>query len=509
MANWYCSSVDYAAVTQWAALTVTSLGTIRRQLTAPAQGSERCFVCTTAGTTGATEPTWVLTKAATTADGTVVWTECTGNQLYNGDTGGTAWGAPHANILAAGTAGWPVAGDTIFVRNTHNVTYAAAALLTMQANTCFYLCTNASTLPPTAGTITTGATEATSGANALTISSAGNIGYIQGFTFIAGSGANVSTLNIGVSGSTGFHYANCTFSLGGTTTGAFSTNSNFGNMRFKNCTFNFSSATQNFGSGATGFYGLWEGGSVTGTAPTTLFVAGVNRNMLARIRDVDLSIVSGTLISLNTGTNGNYIEFTNCKLNAAVTISSSTTVPAPFKDPQVRLINCDGGSTNYTYHMRISGMVVDQDTTTVRSGGASDETTAISWKAVSASNQSFLIQAFYDDIFVWNTLTGSARTVSVYLTTNSSLTNANCWMEVEYLGTSGSTLGSIVSTYPGILATATALTTDASTWSGTALTNKYVISTSITPQMVGLIRAKVFVTIPSATIYLDPKLVVT
>ena len=96
MAIWYCNagngtSTGHYAIAQWAAGVTATVGDLRRQLAAPAVGSERVFRCTTGGTTGGAEPTWVLTKGATTADNTAVWTEVTGNSAYG-------WTACHARL---------------------------------------------------------------------------------------------------------------------------------------------------------------------------------------------------------------------------------------------------------------------------------------------------------------------------------------------------------------------------------------------------------------------------
>lgn len=63
----------FAVVTpsvQWAASTAYSVGDMVR----PSTSNNRVFRCTTAGTSGASEPTWDTTIGNTTNDGSVVWT---------------------------------------------------------------------------------------------------------------------------------------------------------------------------------------------------------------------------------------------------------------------------------------------------------------------------------------------------------------------------------------------------------------------------------------------------
>src|SRR5262252_10177274 len=92
---WYCNAGDQSttghyAVTKRPQNTVVAAGVVRRQFTAPAVGSERCFVCIVAGTTAnVTDATWVLTRGAKTTDGTVTWQECTGASAVNGDATNT------------------------------------------------------------------------------------------------------------------------------------------------------------------------------------------------------------------------------------------------------------------------------------------------------------------------------------------------------------------------------------------------------------------------------------
>lgn len=63
----------------WAASTTYTVGSIRRPITP----SPYYYVCTTAGTSGASQPTWNTTVGGTTTDNTVVWTTY---EVPKGDT---------------------------------------------------------------------------------------------------------------------------------------------------------------------------------------------------------------------------------------------------------------------------------------------------------------------------------------------------------------------------------------------------------------------------------------
>tara|TARA_A100001515_G_scaffold132549_1_gene121121 strand:- start:653 stop:1546 length:894 start_codon:yes stop_codon:yes gene_type:complete len=60
------------AYTAWAASTAFSVGDVRRATTS--QNSGLVFECTTAGTSGSSEPTWPTDIGSTITDNTVVWT---------------------------------------------------------------------------------------------------------------------------------------------------------------------------------------------------------------------------------------------------------------------------------------------------------------------------------------------------------------------------------------------------------------------------------------------------
>lgn len=98
MPNWYCDSLAYTNfVVPWTANTTVNINARVRQTTAT-YNTERVYVCIQAGTTGATEPAWGLTRGAVVNDGTAVWQECTGVGALNGDSADAPLWTPNTVI---------------------------------------------------------------------------------------------------------------------------------------------------------------------------------------------------------------------------------------------------------------------------------------------------------------------------------------------------------------------------------------------------------------------------
>lgn len=176
--------------------------------------------------------------------------------------------------------------------------------------------------------------------------------------------------------------------------------------------------------------------------------------------------------------------------------------------------NCDDGDTNYRLWVEDYAGSIKQETTIVSSGGASDGTTSLSWKMASSANAEYpLIVLDSPEIVQWNDTTGSAITVTVeIITDNVTLTDAECWLEVQYLGTSGYPLSTFISDAKAdVLATAANQATSTETWTTTGLTTptKQKLSVTFTPQEKGFLHAVVKLAKASTTVYVDPLLVVT
>jgi len=188
----------------WAALTALSLGAIR----SPTTGNGYYYEVTTAGTTGATEPTWPTPAGTTVTDGTVVWTCRLATVTLSTSVSATALTITgFAGTLAFGANTISVSGTgTVFTGGT---TYSVSG-------TPLILVTNATA---TARAITTGAvSEAQSisfnvnaGGSTLTVS-----GSVRDLIFSGSFGGSFpnGTLTI---------YGNLTFKSGMTVTAGTST----------------------------------------------------------------------------------------------------------------------------------------------------------------------------------------------------------------------------------------------------------------------------------------------
>ena len=518
MANWYVSSTAYASVTQRQNSTAYVIGDIRRQgPNTPTSGQERVFRCTTAGTSNTAEPTASgytgssTARGGTVTDGTVTWTEITGNSTYG-------WTAPHAT-LTGGLFQNNTAGDNFYVANNHAESSSTQPKqpTTLGSSTApiHIYCVDPSATPPTA--LSTGATVTYTG-GAMTVITGSSYLDVYGITFTATSFEFYNSAY----GRMIFNTCNFHFTGAGSGTMALgvSNGTQSAEVQFQNCNVKFSAAGQSIAlANASNLAGpfVWKGGSVdnSGTAPTTLFTgsaAGVP--VMASLIGVDVSALGSGKNLINLAQLNHVFRLIDCKLGSSVSI---TTGSAASGQADVHVINSDSTATNYRYYKSIDQGTEQQETTIVRSGGASDRTTSVSRKIVTNTLSDDLVFSPYVSmpIQVWNATTNSAITLTIpIITDNVTLTDAQAWLEVEYQASNTSPLGTLVSTRVSdpIFGTAVNVASDTtSTWTTTGLTTpvKQKLSATITPQAIGLIRVYLVVAKPSTTVYYDPLIQIT
>jgi|SRR5579859_168103 len=512
MADWYCSSVAYTAVAQWAASHTYAVGAIVRQLATPTVGNERCFRVSaiTTGVSGGTEPTWTLTKAGTTTDSGVTWTECTGNsgQQQNGGVTNT-WTAPHA--LIQNMCSWMANGDRGFVSSDHTQTTTGSLTLTSPGVLSSFFSVNRTTgsIPPAAGDITNGAAANVTSSGIVALGVAGG-GFWQGFTFTRGTGSDANgNLNVGSGSANSYYMKNCSFVLGGT--GAMSIvfgQTNVSKIVLDNPTFQFA-AVGHFIQILDAYVTL-VGGSVSGaTIPTTLITS---TNMLGALdaRGFDFSSLTSGKTILGAGISSIFMAtLSNCKLSATLSIiGGSPTAPDDFK---LDVVNCDSAATGYRNERHRYQGDLTTETTITRTGGASDGVQKVSHKVVTTANASINNPFECFPLFIWNPTTGSSKTLTIEFISSGTLNNDDIWVEVDYLGSSSTPIASFVNnTITTRLTTHAAQTSSAAGWDSspaTPVTQKLTVS--FTAQLAGLVRAQVKVAKASTTVYVDPLITLT
>jgi hypothetical protein len=200
-------------------------------------------------------------------------------------------------------------------------------------------------------------------------------------------------------------------------------------------------------------------------------------------------------------------RFLDCKLDAAVTKSA---VPASHGSTEIDFIRSASSGINYTiFRHRVSG-TLDHETTIIRTGGASDGTTPLSWKITTTANCNYSMPFEAPPIAIWNDTTGSSVTATVEgIWGGGAVPNDNdVWVDVEYLSDASSPIASFVNDGTAdLLATAAAQTTSSVTWGGS--TTKFKLNVSFTPQQKGFIYARVKCAKASSTFYIDPLVTLT
>jgi hypothetical protein len=426
---------------------------------------------------------------------------------------GSTWALAKATLAAAITAAGN--GGRVFVSDTHSESTAGAITLACPAlgsNQVLVLCVDDAGNPEPPTALTTGAIVAVTG-NTNNINFTGH-GYFYGIDFRAGNSTNANDINVlSASGSTGeIIFENCQLKLVGTNSGSdiiFGggtaansqrvelrntplTHSNVGNRTIPRCEV------------------IWKNtpSAIAGLLPTTLFTSVTSGQGKLLLEGVDLSALGSGKTLFAVSDPPLVWMMRDCKLGAGVTITNgSFTAPGPAES---LVINCDDDDTNYVFNRQNYLATETHETTIVRTSGASDGTTPVSRKIV--TNAVTRVQRPYESlpIEVWNETIGSAVTISIPVITDGvTLTDAEAWIEVEGLTTSGVPLGSHTTDRIANLSIGSASnqpTDGTSTWTTTGLSSpvKQTLSASVTLREKGLIRVRVCVAKASTTVYYDP-----
>lgn len=425
----------------------------------------------------------------------------------NDADGGSTWALANATLAGAYTDA--TAGDTIYVSQVHSESTAGSITLTSPgtaASPCAIVCANDAAEPPTA--VSTAGIITTTGTTGITF--AGFAAY-YGLTFNAGTGTgNAPFITIGSANPWWIKLVNCALNVVGSHTngriniGVSSTSTDDQAAEWENVSVSFASSSHGIIARAPL---RWRGGSISGTAPTTLFLAASGGNVGdVLVDEVDLSGVSITNLVAASALNRAKFRFVNCKLPGGVNVVTGTN---PGQGgPEVILVNCDSADTNYRY--RKHNYLGDEyhETTVVRTGGASDGTTSFARKITTSANAKFICPFESEWLHVWcDTLASTTLTVEV-VTDNVTLTDGEAWIEVSYQGTSGFPLGvHATDAKADILASAANQTTSSETWTTTGLTTpvKQKLSVTFTPQEKGWALVRVCLAKASTTMYYCPK----
>jgi hypothetical protein len=438
--------------------------------------------------------------------------------------GGTTWALAKSTI--AGIEGVDSAGDHIFVADAHAESTGSAITIDIAgtpASPSWILCVDDTGNPASPTTLATTATISTTGASGITLD--GSF-YCYGIVFTAGSTASAAGFSFFSSLSDNTQvYEQCDFIVGSSNSTSritFAALQTETHCEWRSCDIKFGHAGQ--GIAHNGGHFTWKGGSVLsgGTSPTTLFTATFAfRPGSILIEGVDLSNLNSAVNIFTAAPQTHYpVVMRNCRLPASWPTLTGTLVTGTIGCPGNRyeMYNCDGADTNYRLWVEDYAGSVKSETTIVRTGGASDGTTPISWRMNSGSNAEYpVISLASPEMVKWDDTPG-AKTVSVEIVhdsqgagTGSDLQNDEIWLEVQYLGTDSRPLGSFTSSAKVMLGTATDYTNSAETWTTTGLTTpvKQILSVSFTTAEKGFIHAKVYLGKASKTVYVDPELTVS
>jgi len=432
-------------------------------------------------------------------------------------TDGLTWAK--AELTAAAVDAADAAGDRWLFDSRHSESTAGTLTLAVAGTTASpsQLLSVTQSGASGASALTAGATIATSSTGALSLS---GVFYAYGLTISCGTGGSVATFTIVSGDGSSQIYDTCTLTCGTTSTNqrltiGVSSATSEGYLELRNCTLKFNATGQGLNILSATVKIL--GGSIDAAgSDITTFIATATSG----VKDLEVSgfdftnaAASINMVAASATGTGRYV-FRNCKMPASWSGGAFAGAPT-MPGARVEMFNCDSGDTNYRLWIEDYAGSIKNETTLVKTGGASDGTTPISWKVATSANAEYpTIHLVSPEIAKWNETTGSSVTVTVDILHDSAtaLKDNEVWLEVEYLGTSGTPLSLFADDATAdVLATAADQTSSSATWTTTGMANpnKQKLSVTFTPQEKGLIIAHVCAAKASYTLYVDPELQVS
>jgi hypothetical protein len=423
---------------------------------------------------------------------------------------GADWANAYTTLAAAFAA--KAAGDTFWLANDHAETQGSAMALTSPGTSvspCFVYCVNrAGSVPPVSADLRTTATITTTGS--FTITYAGVVAICYGVTITVG-GTSGAANHLFTGGAFDWHFVSSAILLTNNFSNALIQVGVTGNLVerliLENTTVQFGNTGQSI-SLRNGVF-IWKNtvSAISGaTLPNTLITSGFANKFSCFVQGVDLSALGSGKTIVGAITSSSLVQVMDCKLGASVTKAATPTVPAA----NAIFLRTDSADTNYLVENFAYEGTQTTETTIVRSGGATDGTTAVAWKIVTTANSRWESSFECLPISIWNETIGSAITVTIQGIWGGGAVplNDEVWIDVEYLGTSGFPLASkATSTKANGLAAGSAIPAGSGTWGGS--TTKFAMAATFTPQEKGPLTIYVKSAKVSSTFYIDPKPVVT
>jgi len=374
---------------------------------------------------------------------------------------GVDWTSAKATI--SGAASIAVAGDTIFVSQSHVESYTstvhvAQSLGGTTSNPCRVICANDTDTPPAASS-QAALIQSTGG---VFVGLFSKVCYFYGIRFKAGSslGGTVDATSLTT-------FEKCAFEI---TAGAdlnFNSNVQTRGTLLKNTNIKLASGAYVDTRSSV----IIEGGVLEAGSACTNFYSGGERLSRMVLSGFDMRNAPTSMNISSASSPYSSFLIKNCALPANWTGALHASTPGI--GTRLSMYNCDSGDTNYKMRIAAHQGVIRDETSVVRSGGASDGVTPISWKLTSNANANYFVQPLEtDEIVAWNDSTGVSKTVTVeVLTDGVTLKDDECWVEVQYLGTSGFPLGVFASDAKAdVLATSANQTASTAAWTTTGLT---------------------------------------